>query len=508
MVGCATPGDSGGAPDTGGPDSGAPDTADTATTDTADTDTADSDSGAPDADGDGSPDADDCDDADPAVHPGATEACNQADDDCDGLVDDACHPARLGEVPTAMADTHLRWKGAPSLALQSVLAKDVDGDGLADLVVDGDSDTTDLLYLPGPVLGDVDAATAARSLLVGDEGSYRGVFSTSLRFADADGDGAEDLLASTVYGYRFYLFPAFAVGRELSAASLEIQPEQWGDWFGAEGNATLVPGAPGAVVISLIALSDADCSAVNTVLVAADTTGVVGTSAAIPLGPDVRDDCSSVLATPHAVDDLDGDGVGELVVAGATTDLYLGPIDVASAGRSADARFGDNRAWDWYATGDVTAADLDGDGRAELVLIQPATGGVDPSGQLGVARDDGTGAVTLAEAPIVVAPADLAMRAITPLDANGDGWVDLAWLGADADESLAGVEYGPFAGTRDLMTAGASMVVHAGVDAENFTSVASGDTNGDGYADLFLGTDLGGDDDHDHGEAWGFLGGP
>lgn len=30
----------------------------------------------------------DCDDADPNVHPGATEACNMVDDDCNGLVDD------------------------------------------------------------------------------------------------------------------------------------------------------------------------------------------------------------------------------------------------------------------------------------------------------------------------------------------------------------------------------------------------------------------------------------
>ena len=48
----------------------------------------------PDADGDGHRDAacgrDDCDDTDPAVNPGADEACdNGIDDDCDGLVDDA-----------------------------------------------------------------------------------------------------------------------------------------------------------------------------------------------------------------------------------------------------------------------------------------------------------------------------------------------------------------------------------------------------------------------------------
>jgi len=41
-----------------------------------------------DVDGDGYSTDDDCDDSDPAVHPGAEEACNDADDDCDLEVDE------------------------------------------------------------------------------------------------------------------------------------------------------------------------------------------------------------------------------------------------------------------------------------------------------------------------------------------------------------------------------------------------------------------------------------
>ena len=42
-----------------------------------------------DADADGASTATDCDDGDPAIHPGAAEACNHRDDDCNGLFDDA-----------------------------------------------------------------------------------------------------------------------------------------------------------------------------------------------------------------------------------------------------------------------------------------------------------------------------------------------------------------------------------------------------------------------------------
>lgn len=34
----------------------------------------------------------DCDDAQSSVHPSATELCNAIDDDCDGVIDDACVP--------------------------------------------------------------------------------------------------------------------------------------------------------------------------------------------------------------------------------------------------------------------------------------------------------------------------------------------------------------------------------------------------------------------------------
>ena len=48
--------------------------------------------GGTDADGDGYATGSDCDDADATIHPGAVEACNGTDDDCDGSVDEGCAP--------------------------------------------------------------------------------------------------------------------------------------------------------------------------------------------------------------------------------------------------------------------------------------------------------------------------------------------------------------------------------------------------------------------------------
>jgi hypothetical protein len=45
----------------------------------------------PDADGDGVRQCDnDCNDTNPAIHPGAPELCDGQDNDCDGIIDNGC----------------------------------------------------------------------------------------------------------------------------------------------------------------------------------------------------------------------------------------------------------------------------------------------------------------------------------------------------------------------------------------------------------------------------------
>ena len=70
------------------PDTTPPEDTATVPTDTTPEDTSPDDTGPYDADGDGALDADDCDDTNSAVYPGAAEVCNGVDDDCDGLADE------------------------------------------------------------------------------------------------------------------------------------------------------------------------------------------------------------------------------------------------------------------------------------------------------------------------------------------------------------------------------------------------------------------------------------
>lgn len=62
-----------------------------------------------DADGDGYADDVDCDDADAGVNPGASESCDSVDEDCDGVVDEACDC-------TSVTDGERTWYFCPTSA--------------------------------------------------------------------------------------------------------------------------------------------------------------------------------------------------------------------------------------------------------------------------------------------------------------------------------------------------------------------------------------------------------
>jgi len=155
-----------------------------------------------DADGDGYAQADDCDDGDPAQHPGADEYCNAEDDDCDGAVDEEAQDASS-------------WYA------------DADGDGWGDgaelaaaceqptgyVETEGDCDDSDPGMNPAAeercgdltdddcdgvvdegcfITGDVSLADAGARLLGPDGGDGAGMDLDGI--GDVNGDGFADLL--------------------------------------------------------------------------------------------------------------------------------------------------------------------------------------------------------------------------------------------------------------------------------------------------------------------------
>ena len=68
-----------------------------------------------DTDGDGySTCSGDCDDSNPAIHPGVAEACNGADDNCNGMVDETTIlPLQTLMVRRQSAQTRISWTGGP-----------------------------------------------------------------------------------------------------------------------------------------------------------------------------------------------------------------------------------------------------------------------------------------------------------------------------------------------------------------------------------------------------------
>ena len=144
--------------------------------------------------------AGDCDDADAAVNPEATEVCGGGDEDCDGLTDDADDSLDYGTASTFYADTDADGYGDASSTERACVASTGfvsdntdcdDGDsatnpGATEVCGGGDEDCDGLLNDNDP---SVDTSTAGTWYIDADGDGYGVASSTTTACSDPSGGG-------------------------------------------------------------------------------------------------------------------------------------------------------------------------------------------------------------------------------------------------------------------------------------------------------------------------------
>ncbi len=463
----------------------------------------------------------DCDDADGAVHPGATEVCNDgADNDCDGTPggcewDSAIDMTSELRISAANNNQGLSFSGATG---------DLDGDGRVELAIGANGlYSTDLAANLGgvrvfetPITTDVDEEAADWTFW--GEHDYSGAGS-SVVVQDVDGDGYDDLHVgshNTIDGEQYAGTVYTLFGPLGSGGALEERA----DWK------LVGTSSQEFVGVRSYAFGDLDGDGLpdfgtgyeyrdyNGV----DRSGAVYVFTSVSSGTEAAADAATALV--YGSDDgdeigydatgldLDGDGYNDLVVGAqgydeGSTDgaalVFMGPVAGSIAGDDADVRFTAEGATNYAGQAVDPLGDVNGDGLDDLLVGAPQAG-------------EGSAYVLWGDATITtrgLGDADVTFRAdrmdkhlgrwVEGLgDLDGDGWPDLFLSEEDvADGDVwAYVFFGPFETTATYRSGDADVTLTGDTtDRVYETAFTPGDATGDGVSDLVVGS-------YQHGVEW------
>ncbi len=382
---------------------------------------------------------------------------------------------------------------------------------------DDGGDSGGLVYLfYGPVTADAGLGSADAELAGSSAGAQAGC--SVARAGDVDGDGLDDVLiganreGSSYMGAAYLLYGPITADIDLSLADVALLGDVlWGEAgtsvsssgdVDGDGYPELLVGAPG----------DSDGGEAAGAVYVVDgvhsgTTSLSSTMAKL-VGAAASDHAGSQVT---GVGDVDGDGLDDLLVgawgddqggddAGAAY-LVLGPVSGQRDLSLAEAKLFGEAAGDYAGWSLAGVGDMSGDGLADVLVgaYSNDAGGVSAGAvylNYGTVRGDRTLALSDArligeddyDCAAVVAPAG---------DVDGDGVPDVV-IGAHGESSggsTAGAVYllyGPFTGTLDLSLADAKLEGNDSNLMAGRTLDGAGDIDGDGHADLLIGTD---DDD-------------
>jgi hypothetical protein len=358
-----------------------------------------------------------------------------------------------GAMTTDEAVAHLMVETAGGgAAIGAVIASggDLDGDGVAELLVGQYGDTRGAVYvLSPPLLGDV--ALDDYPTITADADEHIGA--RALGADDLTGDGARDLVVADYGSFSdgggAYIVPGPIDGDALTTNVVGHVRGAGGSRSGVgldagdldgDGVAELVLGAPGGDVGAVVVLQ----GPIESFL----TTG----DAAWAFSSDGDDD---QLGARVALHDTDGDGLPNVLVSAPGSDLgaveggavyALGLPGAPDASTlEVHARLAGARSTE-RAGESLALVDGDGDGAVELAIGAPGYGG--DAGVVYLVIDDGawSGTISLdaADGRLLGGPGDRAGLGLTAADIDADGDTDL-FIGAPGRDEMAtggGAVYG------------------------------------------------------------------
>jgi hypothetical protein len=468
--------------------------------------------------------ADDCDPTNDTVHPGATEICG---DGVDNNCDDSANACGLLGTINAFSSVASFFGESTTDAAGNAMANvgDVNGDGLDDLLIGVEANDTAgtnggrayLLYGPVSGTGSLAGADALITPLAG-----AGKFGTQVSaLGDLDGDGFTTFAVGALSADgdagssgAVYLFEGpLAASLDTTAATTVLGGSTTTSRFGEalSGGLDLSGDDVLDLLIASSRSSEVASNSGRAYLFSGELPASVSTTDALMTvsGVAARDYVGSDVV---ASEDVDGDGLGDLVIGAKGYDSY-GAVGLFLGGAPGDYALPDA---DLLIAGDSrniigsylgSAGDLDGDGLADLLIGDPYndTNGTS-SGVLYLASGTNTGSLSLAAAAhatlLGTAAGDAAGYAMTGLsDVDGNGQVDLV-VGASGASTQpdpvtgasfsAGVTYvvvGPLTGGTLSLALDADGFIEGRNNLDRFGQgvAAGGDLNADGFDDLLIG---------------------